>query len=541
MDVSKQLIYVCCPCYGNGNRASLRQFWSKSVDPKGKYTNLPSMFDDTGSSLLADSFNSHWKTALNLQLNGHDVTLFAMLHNDIVPQDFWLDVLLDELDRTGADVVSAVVPIKDRRGLTSTALDDPYDPWSVYRRLTLKELENIPPTFSATDCAHLSGRVHRPLLINTGCWVCRFDRPWKYHVHFEITNRMVFVRKSGEVIPSKRYVRGDKGLFVSQVMSEDWNFSKQLSILGCDVRATRKVKLSHIGDAPYNNQDLTWGEWEHDEALSHKWMPDPLPGVAGWLTLDEGRFLAKLAEKKDVLEIGSYCGKSTIWMARTANKVYCIDTFESTNTPDGRGSKSTSYDQDYATETYNTYEEFTTNLKRFGVDKKVVIYVGDTRDKNFMSDVTRRYTEPSYKGMDLIFIDGSHDRRSVENDVAASIPLLKSEGVLAFHDYGTDHPGVTETVDRLLLGGWKKIAEVDSLVVLKPPHEVLLECSILSSTKRDLDTYRNITNIPTPPSSSHKDYQPLPPMAPGSLSCNPNLEATMFRNKERVESKEAGK
>jgi hypothetical protein len=501
VNVSKQLIYVCCPCYGNGNRSSLRQFWSKSVNPKGKYADLPSMFDDTGSSLLADSFNSHWKTALNLQLNGHDVTLFAMLHNDIVPQDFWLDVLLDELDRTGADLVSTVVPIKDRRGLTSTALDDPSDPWSVYRRLTLKELEIIPLTFSATDCAHLSGGAYRPLLINTGCWVCRFDRPWRYHVHFEITNRMVFVRKNGDVIPARRYIEGDKGLFVSQVMSEDWNFSKQLSILGCDVRATRKVKLSHIGDAPYNNQDLTWGEWKHDEALSHKWMSDPLPGVAGWLTLDEGRFLAKLAENQDVLEIGSYCGKSTIWMARTANKVYCIDTFESTGTPNSRG---------------NTYQEFVENLKRFGVEKKVAIYIGDTREKAFTDDVRRLQEMGAY--FDLIFIDGSHDRQSVENDIAVSLPLLKTYGVIAFHDYGTDHPGVTETIDKLIGIGWKKLAEVDSIVVLKP---IAIPNNTKTPTSGDGEDI-SLREF----SDGDKDHKPLPAMAPGSLSCNPNLEAT---------------
>ncbi len=41
-----------------------------------------------------------------------------------------------------------------------------------------------------------------------------------------------------------------------------------------------------------------------------------LPDVRGWLNDDEGRLLAKYAEGKRVLEVGSYCGRSTIWMAR---------------------------------------------------------------------------------------------------------------------------------------------------------------------------------------------------------------------------------
>ena len=79
------------------------------------------------TSLLASGFNSLWCTALK-----RGVTHFAMLHADIRPDRNWLDVMLAELQRTGADLVSVVTPIKDARGLTSTGIGHPEIPWSVY-------------------------------------------------------------------------------------------------------------------------------------------------------------------------------------------------------------------------------------------------------------------------------------------------------------------------------------------------------------------------------------------------------------------------
>ena len=47
------------------------------------------------------------------------------------------------------------------------------------------------------------------------------------------------------------------------------------------------------------------------------WRPEGynVHRVRGWLTQAEGDKLARLAEGKKVLEIGSYCGRSTIAMA----------------------------------------------------------------------------------------------------------------------------------------------------------------------------------------------------------------------------------
>ena len=74
----------------------------------------------------------------------------------------------------GADVVSTVLPIKDRRGVTSTAIDDPEDEWTPLRRLTMREVHRLPETFSAqADC----GYPNNALLVNTGCFVLDLRKP----------------------------------------------------------------------------------------------------------------------------------------------------------------------------------------------------------------------------------------------------------------------------------------------------------------------------------------------------------------------------
>lgn len=195
-------------------------------------------------SLLTMNFNSLYCGALNARADG--VTHFAMLHADVECEPGWLDVLFRELVRHDADLVSAVVPIKDARGLTSTALTrDAGDPFRVDRRITLRELDALPETFDGPAC----GDPGYFLLANTGCWVCRLDRPWCERVCFTVRDRIA---------------RNDKGEWEPHVEPEDWGFSKQLHRLGGRVLATKKVRATHHGEAGFRNHGPAWGEWERD-------------------------------------------------------------------------------------------------------------------------------------------------------------------------------------------------------------------------------------------------------------------------------------
>jgi len=263
-------IYLCQPSYSHCHPTSKRQFWARANNPEGKYARTRRYFDDRGGSLLAHTFNAHWCNALNIQASGEPLSHFVMLHDDVVPEDWWCDKLLDDLDACNGDLVSAVIPIKDMRGLTSTAIDDPRDPWAPLRRLTMTEVMALPALFSKEHTSN----PRNALLINTGCWVCHFTRSWRFHVHFEITNKIRYKQEDGLEIPTcefHRYSSLPPGKWEAQVASEDWEFSRQLARFNACVYATRNVFVQHVGELPYPN-DKVWGDQAYDKELEYKFM-----------------------------------------------------------------------------------------------------------------------------------------------------------------------------------------------------------------------------------------------------------------------------
>lgn len=398
------------------------------------------------ASLLNANCNSLWAWALNAAHQGRPIDYFSMLHSDVQPPDFWLDSLVEELEARDLDVLSVVVPIKDPRGLTSTAIGHPDGhsdaDWRPRCRVTMREVYDLPETFTAADL----GFPDSPLLINTGCFVCRFNRNWNpagwwaERLHFACRDRIVFDEKANVYRP--------------QTFPEDWHFAQQCYRLGLKVGATRKVPLTHRGEIDFAN-DHPWGQEFDSEYLTEPviqrhpqtdgWaFPHQ---VEGWLSESEGRALARLADSKDVLEIGSYCGRSTICLARTARRVECIDTWDGRGTPTPR----------------DTFRTFRANLERFGVEKKVYAYYGSTEQ------IAPDLPESSY---DLVFVDGAHDLASVHTDILHACRVLRPGGLLAFHDYQRPcDPEVTQAVDDLLAEGGELLELIDTLAVVRPPCE----------------------------------------------------------------------
>lgn len=203
------------------------------------------------NSLLCHNFNGCWAAALSGR-ESWGFTHLAMLHADVQPQPGWLDILYREMQATGAEVISAVVPIGSREGLTSTAVASEDDWWT--RRLTMTEIHDLPETFGPDD---VSGYGPGPLLINTGCWLSRIDRPWcdqltdlgELAMHFHTLDRII-------PLPN--------GQFAAQVQPEDWLFSRYLHRQGVPYRATRKVTLTHLKEVEYPNSNV-WGTQARDE------------------------------------------------------------------------------------------------------------------------------------------------------------------------------------------------------------------------------------------------------------------------------------
>jgi SAM-dependent methyltransferase len=420
-------ILVGMPRYSNTVNMEAAQAFYNCVSKESK---LDVRLLTSSSSLLTANFNQMWATVRN-EWEAGALDAFAMIHSDVGPPPGWLDVLHRELLASGADLLATVIPLKDARGLSSTGVDDLGDEYKV-RRLAMKEILDLPVTFTEKDVPNL--------LLNTGLWLCKLG-PWILEAHFR----------------QQDCIRRENGQWMSRAMSEDWDFSRQCRTLGVKLAATRAVKVRHHGDHVWGNQGC-WG-WERDRenVPAEKELPPlPSPGwvypadVAGWLTEAEGRLLGTLAKGREVLEIGSFCGLSTICMAQTAKWVVAVDPF------DGRGTQYRGA----------TLEAFVNNIRRHRVWHNIHTLTGPSEEI---------LPGQEAESFDLVFIDGSHDKASVTRDAELARRVLRPGGLLAFHDYhsGID-PGVDAAVDELIAAGATLIERVGSIAVLSPCVEPAL-------------------------------------------------------------------
>lgn len=418
-------VFLGMPGYGKQTSAAGRALWkacAPDVQVERQYA---------AGSLLACNFNKLWCEVLTRVHQGERFDYFAMLHDDIGCEDLWLDKLIDELEANELDVLGVVVPIKDYRGVTSIALHHEGDNWNPECRLSMHDVFELPETFTSADVGGL------PLLLNTGCWVIKWNQEICKKLHFEINDRIVFDPASNSYRP--------------EVESEDWFFSRCMNELGLKIGATRKIAVKHEGDVEFVNTHA-WGSQAFDNE-SHKYgrktspVPTAFPWeIEGWLLPKEGEWLATLAKGKRVLEIGSYCGLSTVCMGRTAEHVTAVDYFDGRGTPTPR----------------DTYADFSSNIARYGLTEKV--------------SICHPHEPFTLKQYDLAFIDAAHDYLSVRRDIERVRKVIAPEGLIAFHDYKhPSHPGVEEAVGELIADGGELLSIHETIACVRPPALIPLE------------------------------------------------------------------
>ena len=205
-----------------------------------------------------DDMNQLWCHALNMAAAGA-ITHYAQLHSDITPAPGWVDLLIDELDERQADFISATVALKDDNGLTSCGIGDAANHWQPLRRFTMREIHQMPETFTISDTPH----PDRYLLHNSGCCVADLRNPAWRTVDADgcLVADFSFPIRS-KVLPN--------GTFVSERESEDWHFSRGMAAIGVKTLATRRVSTIHFGQRGFRN-DYPWGKLEHDVATQEKW------------------------------------------------------------------------------------------------------------------------------------------------------------------------------------------------------------------------------------------------------------------------------
>ena len=194
---------------------------------------------------LTHNFNMGWAAAYNTR-KATGITHWAMMHSDIWTVERWCNILLDEMDRTGADVLSVAVALGDTRGLSSTGVVRHGE--RDVRRLSFKEIYDLPETFSIADLPEAKTHI---MVVNTGLWIMRFDPElWKKFHGFQIENRMLY--------------EPDRDHLQAQFYSEDWLFSEWAAFMGLKVMCTRKVEATHFKLTGYGNGQV-WGCEEYDQ------------------------------------------------------------------------------------------------------------------------------------------------------------------------------------------------------------------------------------------------------------------------------------
>lgn len=133
----------------------------------------------------------------------------------------------------------------------------------------------------------------------------------------------------------------------------------------------------------------------------------------------EGRLLYKLAQqctgKGVIVEIGSWKGYSTIWLAsgsKTGNSipVYAVDTFEGDKLGVSHGEP-------------ETYQEFMRNVTDANVRDVITVMA-------MPSEIASKVWDN--KPIEFIFIDGDHD--DIEADFSRWYPHVIEGGIMALHD-----------------------------------------------------------------------------------------------------------
>ncbi len=136
--------------------------------------------------------------------------------------------------------------------------------------------------------------------------------------------------------------------------------------------------------------------------------------IPGWLSTREARFLANAVKQTErlsgeIVELGSFCGKSTICLAQSNGKVYAIDPHEG----------------DTGEEKYfPTYKMLKANLKKANVASKVepIVKTSQAAAKTWK------------KRIRMLFIDALHDEKNALRDFELWSRHVVPGGIIAIHD-----------------------------------------------------------------------------------------------------------
>jgi len=166
-------------------------------------------------------------------------------------------------------------------------------------------------------------------------------------------------------------------------------------------------------------------------------IPPKPPGdvVRGFLPDHEGQQLYEWASEAapvgPLLEIGSYCGRSTIWLGQAAQAhdtvVFALDHHHGSEEHQPGGSHHDKALVD-TTGLFDSFSEFRRNIAAAGLENTIIPVVAS-------SEIVGVHWQG---GLGMVFIDGGHSLNAALTDYRAWAPHVLPGGILAIHDVFPD-------------------------------------------------------------------------------------------------------
>ena len=193
-------------------------------------------------------------------------------------------------------------------------------------------------------------------------------------------------------------------------------------------------------------------------------------GAKGFMPEDEGLLLHRIARGQlphgPVLEVGTYCGKSAIYLGAAAREVggtvFTVDHHRGSeeNQAGWEHHDPTLVDEELGL--MDTLPVFRKTLARAGLEDQVVAVVGKS------TTVSRLWRTP----LSMLFIDGGHAEVHAQNDYTGWAPWLMQDGMLVIHDVFPDpadggRPPYHVYLRALESGDFEEVEELGSMRVLR--------------------------------------------------------------------------
>lgn len=204
--------------------------------------------------------------------------------------------------------------------------------------------------------------------------------------------------------------------------------------------------------------------------------------IDGWLFEPEATVLMATAaaaltaaEPHAVVEVGSYCGRSTVVLGGVVKAVCPSARLHAIDPHEGELTISDTETRFEAP----TLERFRRNIAAAGLE-------------GIVQTIPKRSFEVEWAApISLLFIDGLHDYGSVSRDFAHFERWVVPGGYVVFDDYDRSFPGVIRFVDEVLgAGEYRKVLSVGKIVVTRKTESGHEESGAASPSDRDASNGR---------------------------------------------------